>query len=346
MLIVREVVTGDIPHLVALAGKAGYGLTSFVPDHDRLAQRVEDAQAGVAPLLVLEDRATGVILGTAGLWTHVGSAEKVEPFYTYRIEKEVMVSRALGVRTQVQTLHRVAEFDGPTEIGTLFLDPARRRGGVGRFLSLSRFLLLAQQPDRFDRHVIAELRGVVDEQGRSPFWDAVGRHFFHVEYTVADRMSSRDKTFIAELMPRHPIYLPLLPETVQAVVGQVHRETFAARRILESEGFYFARMVDIFDAGPVLRCDRDAIRTVRDSRQAVVAKIAPVASGGAPLLISRGLPPFRAVRDVVAIAGDEVTLSADAAQALQVDRGDAVRIVPFRSPTQATGSTTSTETVQ
>jgi arginine N-succinyltransferase len=330
VLTVREVQMQDVPQLVELAQQAGYGLTSFPADAQRLTQRVEDSRSGVAPLLVLQDPAAGRIAGTAGLWTRVGCRQKVEPFYAYRLERQVMASRALGVRNEVEALHLFADFDGPTEIGTLFLSPAYRRSGVGRLLSLSRFLLLAHQPERFDRQVIAELRGVVDEHGRSPFWDAVGRHFFHVDYAVADEMCTRDKTFIAELMPRHPIYVPLLPEPVRAVIGQVHRDTLPAKRLLESEGFHFARMVDIFDAGPVLRCDRDAIRTVRDSRSLALSTSGPVPADGEPVLVSRD-HPFRVVMCPARVEPHEVVLPAEAIAALGVQRGEAVRVAPARA---------------
>src|SRR5262249_22653987 len=158
-------------------------------------------------------------------------------FYAYRIEKAVHESDVLKVRKEVPFLKLVTEHNGPCEIGSLFLAPSYRRDGNGRFLSLVRFLFMAEQPKRFDPVVIAELRGVIDDLGHSAFWDALGRHFFEVEYPTADYLSMVNKKFIADLMPSHPIYIPLLPKEAQAVIGQVHEQTRPALKILEDEGF-------------------------------------------------------------------------------------------------------------
>ena len=117
----------------------------------------------------------------------------------------------LNVRKDVRTLTLVEEHNGPCEIGSLFLHPDYRRDGNGRLLSLSRFLFMAEHRQRFEPQVIAEMRGVIDDQGRSPFWDAVGKHFFEIDFPKADYLSMVNKKFIADLMPRHPLYVPLLP---------------------------------------------------------------------------------------------------------------------------------------
>jgi arginine N-succinyltransferase len=58
---------------------------------------------------------------------------------------------------------------------------------------------------------------------------------------------------VAELMPRHPVYVNLLPER-RAAIGEVHDDTQPARVLLEQEGFRYEGYVDIFDAGPTLEC--------------------------------------------------------------------------------------------
>ena len=273
MPLIRPVSPADLDSLVRLAGEATFGLTTLTSEPFRLQQRIEQSESGEAPLLVMVDEETGGLIGTAGLFTHVGDADRAEPFYTYRLERTVHQSKTLGVLNKVDALHLTRIFDGPTEIGTLFLHPDVRGSGLGRVLSLSRFLLIARDPDRFDRQIIAEMRGVIDEKGRAPFWDAIGRHFFQVDFPIADILSSQDKRFIGELMPAHPIYVPLLPAEAQAVIGEVHPNTAPAKRLLESEGFEFAKMVDIFDGGPCLRCDRKAIRTIVESRRCELVEV-------------------------------------------------------------------------
>src|SRR5438046_10223693 len=115
------------------------------------------------------------------------------------------------------------------------------------------------------------MRGYVDQTGRSPFWEAVGRHFFEFDFYRADVLCGLgEKQFIADLMPRHPIYLPLLRPEVQAVVGRVHHDTEPALALLRAEGFEPVNEVDIFDAGPLVRANVDEIRTIRQARLSTV----------------------------------------------------------------------------
>src|SRR5207244_699397 len=135
----------------------------------------------------------------------------------------------------------------------------------GRLLQLVRFLFMAEHPQCFESTVVSEIRGVVDAAGRSPFWDALGQHFFDIDFAEADRLSIVNKRFIADLMPRHPIYIPLLPKTAQEVIGKPHPESQRAVTNLEAQGFKFNNQVDIFDAGPVMICPRDEVKTVKRS---------------------------------------------------------------------------------
>ncbi|MEM8496162.1 MAG: arginine N-succinyltransferase [Planctomycetota bacterium] len=337
MNLVRLAQPQDLDALVGLARQTSYGLTTLTPDADRLSQRLIASASGEAPLLVMVEPDQGRIVGTAGLMSRVGDAQRAEPFYAYRLERSVHRSKSLNVHHEVDALHLVKDFNGPTEIGTLFLHPDHRGGGNGRVLSLSRFLLIANQPTRFDRQVIAELRGVIDEHGRSPFWDGLGRHFFRVDYPVADDLSARDKRFIAELMPTHPIYVPLLSAEAQRVIGQVHPNTAPARRLLEDEGFHFANMVDIFDAGPCLRCDRAAIRTIRES--SVISVLGYDDSSESTdrirTLVASANGPFRMTAIATTPSPEGLCLPRDVAEQLEVQPGDDVRVAPVRaiSPT-------------
>ena len=147
------------------------------------------------------------------------------------------------------------------------LDQAHRHGKNGPLLAKSRLLFIAEFAERFAPKVIAEMRGKLDADGRSPFWEGLGRHFFAMEYSTADYLTGiGQKAFVAELMPRYPVYANLLPRSARAVIGEVHDDTRAARSMLEQEGFRYEGYVDIFDAGPTLECFRDDIRAVRRSR--------------------------------------------------------------------------------
>ena len=222
---------------------------------------------------------------------------------------------------------------GPAEIGSLFLHPDYRGAGRGRFLSLSRFLFIAAHRQLFDDQVIAELRGVVDPHGKTPFWDALGRHFFDLEYAKADALSVVNKEFIGSLMPHYPIYLCLLPPAAQAVVGEVHEETRPARKLLEAEGFRYQKLVDIFEAGPILHCDRDQIRTVRECRSAELTAVKPFDAEGPELMIASGSGGFRAALGRLAQHGDGVVIEPAVAEALRVSPGDTLRFASL-APSQ------------
>ena len=202
MLIIRPIATHDLPALEALSQSAGFGLTSLPKDSKLLKRRIkaslrgfenlsdEDPPRGETYLFVLEDTDSKTVVGTSGIVSKVGG---FEPFYGYRLEATIHASTQLHVHKIIKTLHLVEEHDGPCEVGSLFLSPTCRRGGNGRLLSLARFLFMADHLEYFDPIVISELRGVTDETGRSPFWDAVGHHFFDIDFPSADYLSMVDK---------------------------------------------------------------------------------------------------------------------------------------------------------
>jgi arginine N-succinyltransferase len=338
MHVIRPVRMEDLDRLLELAELTSFGLTTLPKDRGLLEKRVkasvrgfqhldDDEPTGQTYLFVIEETEQRQVVGTAGIVSKVGG---FEPFYSYRIETSIHESPTLGVRKEIPVLHLVEEHDGPCEIGSLFLHPGHRHGGNGRVLSLSRFLFLAEFPRLFDAHVIAEMRGVIDDRGQSPFWDGVGKHFFDLDFPKADYLSIVNKEFIGDLMPRYPIYIPLLPAEAQAVIGEVHELTRPARKLLESEGFLFHEHVDIFEAGPMLHCLRNEIRSVRESLTATVAAVADTLSGETEFLIANRQQEYRACRGVVQETREGVELTGEVAEALQVGIGDPVRYVPLR----------------
>jgi len=327
MLVVRPVRKEDLDGLLELAHLASFGLTTLPKDRDLLAKRIreslrafdriDDAEPhSEAYLFVLEDVAERRAVGTSGIVSKVGG---FKPFYAYRIETTVHESKTLGITKTIETLHLVSEHDGPSEMASLFLHPDHRKGGTGRMLSLARFLFIADFPRLFDRRVISEIRGMVDHEGRSAFWDAIGRNFFDMEFPKADYLSVVDKEFIGELMPRHPIYVPMLPAEAQAVIGKAHPESEAALKILRAEGFRSTGMVDIFEAGPIVGCARDAIRTVRESERTVVSRIIDAAPKGMPLVLGNGRADYRACLAAVETVDGGVALSREVARLLEVE---------------------------
>lgn len=339
MLVIRPVRCEDIDDLLELASLAAFGLTTLPKNRKLLERRIDDSLRGFEKvegeqprgesyLFVMHDTDTGKVIGTAGVVSKVGG---FLPFYAYRVDTTVHESKMLNVRKETPTLHLVMEHNGPCEIGSLFLHPDYRKGGNGRALSLVRFLFIAEYPDFFDPEVIAELRGIVDERGRSPFWDAIGKHFFDLEYPKSDYLSVVNKEFIGDLMPRHSIYIPLLPKEAQDVIGKVHEKTAPALKILQGEGFRLQNIVDIFDAGPVVSCPRDEIRTARESIKAPIAEITNKSIDSPPYVISNARREFRACQCNLAFDGQGgVILASPVAEALNANAGDNVRYASLR----------------
>ena len=345
MLVIRPVAMDDLDALLELAGGAGVGLTTLPRDRELLARRIAksvrslehipDRPGGETYLFVMEDLVARRIVGASGIVSKVGG---YEPFYAYQIRSCVHASRQLDVRKEIPVLHLIQEHDGPAEIGSLFLHPDYRKKDVGRFLQLVRFLFLAAHPEAFENVVVSELRGVIDPAGRSPFWDAVGRHFFDIEFPRADYLSVVNKRFIADLMPANPIYIPLLPREAQEVIGKSHLESQPALKNLEAEGFRFSGQVDIFDAGPCVSAQRDEIRAVRESSRAIVADVTADEPAGAVQMLGAETYGFRAcLGGILAIPPGSVRISRSAAHTLRVGAGDSIRFAPLRPVNPSSG---------
>ena len=89
------------------------------------------------------------------------------------------------------------------------------------------------------------MRGVVTTRGHSPFYEYCMKHFLKIDYMNADYLSMKNKQFIEDLMPNHPIYINLLPKHVRDVLGQVHKNTEPAMGMLKKQNFKFNGEIDI-----------------------------------------------------------------------------------------------------
>jgi len=339
-MLVRPIEERDLGRLYELAQEAGYGLTTLPPDEAVLQRRIRQSQRSFGYpadrpgpetyLFVLEDVDSGVVQGISGIVAKVGG---YEPFWTYRLDTVVQESRQLGIRREIPVLNLLAEHDGPSEIGSLFCSPGYRQRGAGRLLSKVRFLFMAEHSQLFEDRVLAEMRGVIDSQGQSPFWDAIGRHFFGMSYHQADYLVMADKRFIGELMPKHPIYVPLLPDDAQAVIDQVHPLTRPALALLEDEGFRRTGEVDIFEGGPVLSCSCERVGMIRRSRRARIAELTDESDGAGDHVVLnpelRGRATLATVRE---LREGDVALSRAVAELLGLSVGDACRYGLLRPP--------------
>lgn len=337
MLIVRSVQEADLDPLFDLIQKSEFGLTTLKISKAELESRIEKSlfafkqkvgkPSGQPYVFVMQDLNLGKIVGTCSIYSKVGG---YEPMYSYEIEQAIHRSEELGIEKSIDVLHIRALHDGPTEIGSLFLSPDYWGGGHGRLLSLSRFMFMAEFAERFEDEVIAEMRGVVDDQGRSPLWAALGSYFFQIDFPKAETLTSQSKKFIADLMPRHPIYIPLLPQDAQDVIGQVHDNTRPALAVLQKEGFKHDNLVDIFDGGPTVHCPLNEIRAIKRSQAGAVKAIVEQVADGGQQLLSNAKMDFRCCLGDTLWDGDEVTIDQVTALRLGLTVGDRIRCVDLR----------------
>lgn len=348
MLVIRPLQQEDLEDLYAMAQNAGKGLTTLPADRDVLQRKINLAQetfnqrcapeAGLY-LFALEDTEAGKAVGISGIQARVGLDEV---FYNYRLSVTVNASKELGVHVRTPTLHLSNDMTDTSEICSLLLSEDYHGGGNGLLLSRSRFMYLDEFRKHFSEKVFAEMRGVSDEQGQSPLWDALGSKFFDMKFSEADRLSGLgNKAFIAELMPKYPIYLPMLPDAARAVISRVHGSTAPALKMLQAEGFNFNGMVDIFDGGPVVEAFVHTIRTVRDSinRYAMVSQenvSLDVATAERVMVSSRSFRDFRVTTVPANCVGTEtISLPQAVAEALKIETGDLVRIAPLKDQAHA-----------
>ena len=329
---IRPAVDSDLRHLYEMAKLTGGGFTNLPPDRRSLSAKLARSHDAFSSdgdgmvrdelfVLMLEDRRTGDVRGTCQIFTHVGQKH---PFYSYRIGTLTQHSRELDRTFRAEMLSLTTDLEGASEVGGLFLHPGERAGGLGLLLARSRYLFMRANRPRFADRVLAELRGVIDEAGGSPFWDGLAGRFFGMNFQQADEFNAiHGHQFIADLMPKHPIYTAMLTETARAAIGLPHPSGRAAMRMLENEGFAFEHYIDIFDGGPTMTARTDQVRTIRDARESRVVGIE--AAPGREALVAVGkLTDFRCALGEIRDGDDGIIISEETAETLDLMIDDIV----------------------
>lgn len=336
MLTIRPARHADLDALAALAAGVSapdVSLPADPRDLERLLTRSGDAFAadidfpGEEEYLLVAFDATESLVGAILV---VAAAGHPGADYSFRNETIVHASHELGVNHRIYALTLSHELSGFTLLRPPVAIPGASAMRVERALLQAALCFIAENPQRFAEDLIAPLPGVVDERGESPFWSAVGSKFFGVSYREAERLAlGKDRSFMAELMPHYPIYVPLLPESAQSVLGQTRGEFMTIYGLLAGEGFEGERYVDVFDGGPVFYVKRDLARTVHAARGYALRIVATAPSDAAECLLTNGeVRHFRAVWAMAGTSGEGGMLATeDVAQRLELIDQDEVRCV-------------------
>ncbi len=341
-LLIRAAGPADLDAFERIAAASATGITTLPADRALLLDKLErSAQAFASAddssgeeiyLFALEDLAAPGgprVIGTSGIAASAGFADR---FYSYRNEMIVHASPALAASNRIHTLHLCHDLTGYTLLTSFYIEPAYEDTLAPQLLSRARLLFIAEHAERFSDRIAAESPGLSDEHGRCPFWDAVGRRFFAMDYPQAERLTGgRSKAFIAELMPHSPIYVPLLPEAAQWAIGQLHPVGELPFSILMDEGFDTETYVDIFDGGPTVAARVAMLKSVQRSRRldAAAAGDAAAAHANAPwhLVTTARRSGFAAVlRRASATTLDSIALDEAAQQRLRLQPGEGLRV--------------------
>lgn len=319
MIIFRKAQFADLAGIHKLAKSAGAGITSLPKDKKYLQKKLSWAidsfekivtqPAFEYYLFVLEDNKE--IIGTAAIKSC--SAKN----YVFRIVNDYKYCKALEIKTNLKMLILSDSLQNNSELCTLFLDKNYRAHNNSNLLIKARFLFIKIFFKRFFKVFSAEMRGVPDI-----FWQQVMTNFFKMSFLEADSLSATtDCQFIADLMPREPIYVNLLPLEVQSIIGSCHSSTQAARYILEKEGFKFIDAIDIFDAGPIL--EARVIKTVNNSDILKVIAIEDISSKQ-KFVVSNTKLNFKAIVTTVLITPSGAIIADDCAKSLEIVIADSI----------------------
>ncbi len=340
MMVLRDVSKSDLPGLKRLA--AVLNSVNLPHNEDVLSSLIEKSVKSFTGkvtdpfereyLFVLEDLRNETIIGTSMIIAQHGTREA--PHIFFQVTAAETYSATIDKHFRHKVLSIGYNYEGPTEIGGLVVDPPYRSGPEkpGKQLSYVRFLFMAMHKKHFRDRVLAELLPPLLPDGRSPLWESIGKKFTGLEYTEADKLSRQNKEFIKELFPSSDIWATLFPEKVQKLIGEVGPETRGVQRMLERIGFKYVQHIDPFDGGPHYEANLDDISLIHRYRTATLSE-KPLEHEADECLVAvtrtTGANRFRAVRTQVRFDDQTVFITKAARTLLKVKPGEKLNIIPF-----------------
>jgi len=281
-------------------------------------------------LFVVEDTEVGRIVGASKIVTKHGTAD--EPHLYYKIEKKEKFSSDLGLGFIHQILNFKEDYDGPTELGGLIVDKDYRRRSekVGKSVSLVRFMFIAAHLSDFEERLHCELAPPLTSEGRSEFWEALGRRFTGLPYDEADRLSQTNKEFIKSLFPEDEIYMTLLESKARLVVGEVGEQTKPARALMEKMGFVYKNEIDPFDGGPHLGVKTVEAKPIQAFKKGKLSFKTPLLPEKKMFLIGGvAQGEFRAKLSFVEFKDEKICISVEANKELMFQENQDVFTIPM-----------------
>jgi arginine N-succinyltransferase len=343
MFIVRPVEARDVPTLIELASGLTQGVHTMARTPEAIERAVEQSlrsfasQTDVAGeesyLFVLENSDDNSLTGSAAIAAMAGSKGT---FFSFRNDVIQQVSRDLNISHSVHALTLCADLTSYSQLLSFFVRRGHHAHPEAALLSRARLMYAACMPERFSENFFVSLAGHTDAAGRSPFWEALGRKFFQMDFLQAESMvhGARNRNLIVELMPHYPVYVPLLSGDAQASMGQVHQESEMPFQILTREGFAADDFIDIFDGGPILQASKHALHSFKHGLKLPVQSIDQSINPAA--LATYLVAPVRETEFRVALLqtaplepGQCAPLTEQHRRLLNVTAGDVVLCVPW-----------------
>ncbi len=334
--LVRAVCRDDLNQMYELARQ--FTLLNLPADKKTIASKIERSEASFRGelskndaeyLFVVVDRDGDFVAGSSMIAAKNGTPNS--PNFSFKIAKKERFSRELGIGFIHQILSLRANYDGPTEVGGLVVDRGYRRRPekVGRMISLSRFLFIGMEPDRFEKELHAEMAPPLTDEGRSEFWEALGRRFTGMPYQEADQISQQNNQFIKSLFPEEDIYLCLLDSKARLVMGRVAEETQAALHMLNKIGFVYKDEIDPFDGGPHLGALATDVSLIKSAKWLTVESQSQGSFDQQVLVAQFNDGEFKSTITAASIKGEEVCFPEKTISGLSLSRGEKIYVTPL-----------------
>jgi arginine N-succinyltransferase len=342
MMLVRPAQRSDLAALLSLAESAPrevHGLPrssdaiTFALDASLKSFNATVTMAGAQTyFFAMEDTDDGSLAGAAMLHASAGAAR---PYLAFRNELLRQAGPDNGSDRPVESLTLSADLSGFSQLAGFALREADHDSEHALLLSRAPLMFAAMAPHRFAENFFATLPGMCDEDGESPFWNALGRQYFDMHHLDAADLvdGTRRKSLIAELMPDFSVPVASLPEQALDAMGQSSAHGGKPVRRLMKEGFLGGEFIDFYDGGPIFLAPKKGLRSFVGSMRRTVAPLrdAPESDEKAITYLISTLVEnrFRALlADCLPVTQEqEVALTPAVMQALCVTAGDIILCV-------------------